>query len=213
MLGDLSKNYEVGYYGTCGTISNGEEDSGGKSYGLYQLSSELGTLEDFIDWTENKNIDIHNRLLENKIASEKFDNEWKSISEEYCDEFCQLQHDYIQETIYDTAIRYLKENYFDINNHYEEMKDVVWSRAVQYGAGYIVEMFEQAAEYLGYPNLSYVDDKNFDIDMIESIYLNICSTEEWTSGAPNLREGLYKRFKDECNDALEEIRHEIKKEK
>ena len=32
------------------------------------------------------------------------------------------------------AVTYLKENYFDLNNHCKTMKDVVWSRAVQYGA-------------------------------------------------------------------------------
>lgn len=210
MLGDLSKNYEVGYYGTCGTISSGDGDSGGKSYGLYQLSSASGTLNDFIDWLQDKNTDIYTRL--NECKSKDFDTEWKAIADEYCDDFCQLQHDYIKDTIYNTAVTYLKENYFDLNNHYETMKDVVWSRAVQYGAGNIVEMFEEAAEALGYPNLSYVDDKNFDIDMIESIYLNICKSEEWTSGAPSLREGLYSRFNNECKDALDEIHYEIKSE-
>jgi len=83
------------------------------------------------------------------------------------------------------------------------MRDVVWSRAVQYGTGYIVEMFTDAVKSLGYPNLSYVDDARFDADMIKAVYLNVCSTPEWTSGSPALRRGLYSRFKNECNDALE----------
>ena len=85
------------------------------------------------------------------------------------------------------------------------MKDVVWSRAVQYGAGNIGEMFAEACEKLGYPNLSYVDDSSFDADMIKAIYLKVCSTPAWTNGSPALRQGLYSRFERECSEALERI--------
>lgn len=99
----------------------------------------------------------------------------------------------------------LKCNNYNIEKHHEVMKDVVWSRAVQYGAGNIGEMFAEACEKLGYPNLSYVDDSSFDADMIKAIYLKVCSTTAWTNGSPALRKGLYIRFERECAEALERI--------
>jgi hypothetical protein len=53
--------------------------------------------------------------------------------------------------------------------------------------------------------MTYVDDKWFDKAMIKAIYLDVCSTDEWTSGSPSLRFGLYRRFKQECEDALSKL--------
>lgn len=47
MIGDLSKRYESN--GDAGCISNGYGDAGGKSYGMYQLSSNMGVVDDYID--------------------------------------------------------------------------------------------------------------------------------------------------------------------
>lgn len=207
MLGDLSKKYEVGD-GNSGIISNCSEDAGGKSYGLYQLSYNSGTLSNFICWLQDHNNEIYNRLNNYTLASDQFDSEWKNIAEENDEEFSQLQYDFIKESIYDVAVDYLSKNYFEIDNHSETMKDVVWSRAVQYGPGYIVDIFTEAVESIGYPNLSYVDDSKFDGDMIEAIYLDVCKSEEWTSGSPSLRNALYNRFENECEEALDLLNKE-----
>ena len=69
----------------------------------------------------------------------------------------------------------------------------------------ILEMFITACNKLGYPNLSYVDAKEYDKRMIKAIYLDVCSTSEWTSGSPTLRQGLYRRFNSECADALAKL--------
>ena len=96
-----------------------------------------------------------------------------------------------------------------IDNHNPIMQDVIWSRAVQYGAGNIVEMFTTAAHrmynttdraYTGYPNLSYIDAAQFDYDFITAIYLLVCKTPEWA--VTSLRASLYDRFEQECHDAL-----------
>ena len=46
MIGDLSKRYESN--GNAGCISNGYGDAGGKSYGMYQLSSNMGVVDDYV---------------------------------------------------------------------------------------------------------------------------------------------------------------------
>ena len=48
MIGELSKEYESN--GDIGAISSGYNDAGGKSYGMYQLASAVGSVDAFIQW-------------------------------------------------------------------------------------------------------------------------------------------------------------------
>lgn len=202
MLGELSAEYESN--GNPGTISDGYGDPGGKSYGTYQLSSNAGSLGEYVDWLQRKNYWFGAELAKHRLTSDEFDAAWKWLANsDNAKDFAQSQHDYISYAYYEPAIASLARAGFHIENHNEVMKDVVWSRAVQYGAGLIEEMFTDAVQYLGYPNLSYVDAANFDKDMIESIYLNVCSSWEWNS--TSLRESLNRRFRNECQDALNRL--------
>lgn len=199
MLGDLSKKYESN--GNPAAISTGIDDLGGKSYGMYQLSKNMGVLADFLLWAEKKGYAFVFKLY-GQYGQDSFDAEWVKCATEYEHAFSDAQHQYIKERYYDVAKELLKEAMYDLDNHSEVMQDVVWSRAVQYGPYQIVEMFTEACKILGHPNLSYVDSRDFDFNMIEVIYLEVCKSEEWTNGSPALREGLYARFKAECADAL-----------
>ena len=205
MLGDLSKHYESN--GDPGCISSGLGDAGGKSYGMYQMSSRMGVVDDYIQWLHNNNYWFAGNLAENPVGSLGFDTAWRWLARsDNAEDFERSQHDYIRDAYYEPAFAALRYNNYNIEKHNEVMKDVVWSRAVQYGAGNVAEMFTEACcEKLGYPNLSYVDDSNFDADMIKAIYLQVCSTPEWTNGSPDLRQGLYSRFERECAEALERI--------
>lgn len=200
MLGDLSAKYESN--GNPGTVSTGYGDAGGVSYGTYQLATNTGSVNSFIKWLQVKGHTYGTSLSKYTPGSAEFTALWKQIAAIDPGGFLQLQHDYIQYAYYEPAVRKLKGAFFNAEKHTEVMQDVIWSRAVQYGTGYIVEMFEEAAATLGYPNLSYVDAPNFDADMIKAIYLNVCKTPAWTNGSPSLRSGLYSRFENECKDAL-----------
>lgn len=201
-LGSLSAKYESN--GNPGTVSTGWGDAGGVSYGTYQLASNTGSVRSFINWLRNQGHSCANILGQHQPGSREFSSAWKFCAENYPD-FGDLQHDYIEYAYYQPAVIALRKAYFNIENHHEVMKDVVWSRAVQYGTGYIVEMFEDACKSLGHPNLSYIDAPNFDADMIRAIYINVCKTPEWTGGSPSLRSGLYARFENECRDALSRL--------
>ena len=212
MLGDLSAKYESS--GSPATISPGEGDPGGKSYGLYQLSSRMGSVRSFLDWavrlSANETYASYGRTLgQFPIASMDFDQVWREIALVDEDVFAQMEEDYICYAYYLPAADALRRAGFDADKHTHVMQDVIWSRAVQYGTGNIVEMFETAChrmyneasdDYSGYPNLSYVDDARFDYDLIRAIYLDVCKTPEWT--AASCRYGLYSRFERECADAL-----------
>lgn len=198
MLGKLSSRYESN--GDPGSVSDGWGDAGGVSYGCYQLATNVGSVDSFMRWAHGN--PLVEGLSQYSPGSDEFSAEWKRVAEENPEEFEALQHGYISYAYYEPSIELLRQAGYNIENHSEIMKDVVWSRAVQYGTGYIVEMFEDAVKSIGYPSLSYVDAVNFDKAMITAIYMDVCSSEEWTSGSPALRQGLYNRFANECQDAL-----------
>ena len=202
MLGDLSASYESN--GDPGCISTGWNDPGGKSYGSYQLASNMGSVQEYIDWLCANEYWFGPELNKYYVGSAQFDAAWKWLAEGgNREDFARSQHDYIKYAYYDRAVRYLANVGFHIENHAEVMKDVVWSRAVQYGPGNIVEMFTDACKALGQPNLSYVDAPSFDAAIIKAVYLEVCSSWEWNSSA--LRDSLNERFQDECNVALSRL--------
>ncbi len=86
------------------------------------------------------------------------------------------------------------------------------------------ELYTEAVRKLGYPNLSYVDDKKFDRAMIENIYdflTDECrnaylvskgryhSPKDWANGSYDVvKIGLLNRFINEKKDALELLAQE-----
>lgn len=129
-LGDLSKKYESN--GDPGCISSGWGDAGGKSYGLYQLASNTGSVESYIKWLRRNGYWFADKLAEYPIGSIAFDDTWKFLANSgNRTDFTRSQHDYIKYAYYDPAIRALKEADYDVElHHHEVMRDVVWSRAV-----------------------------------------------------------------------------------
>lgn len=211
MLGDLSKKYESS--GDAGTISNGYGDAGGKSYGMYQFSSTMGVVDKYVKWLQDNGYWFGDELAKYTVGSNNFDDAWKWLADSNNKvDFERSQHDFTKAMYYDKACLALHNSGYIVNRHSKAMKDVVWSRAVQYGPYQVPEMFDEACKSLGFPNLSYVDHINFDESMINAIYLNVCSTPAWTNGSPGLREGLYARFKNECEDALKMLYEELKVE-
>ena len=203
MLGDLSAQYESN--GNPGCISDGYGDPGGKSYGTYQFSSNAGSLDAFCNWLQYNYPSYAEQLNAYPLCSNSFDEAWRDIAANDSDGFSQAQHEYVKAAYYDQA---LAGNYFHVENHAEVMKDVIWSRAVQYGPGNILDMFTEAChtmynkandDYSGYSNMSYIDDPQYDYDFIVAVY-NVCKTTEWNNSA--LRDSLNNRFDSEMQDAL-----------
>lgn len=208
MLGDLSREYEVGPYGDCGTISTGKGDTGGKSYGLYQFASKMGTVDTFCKWLASNDKELALRLVIYPMGSEEFDNAWKAIAEEFPERFSLLQHDFTKYKYYDVAVDLLNDSYFQIEKHSETMKDVIWSRAVQNGTSSIVKLFENTCNKMGHPNLSYINDKYFDAKFIEVLYKRELQENPIWIRSRSLRYALIKRFNSECEKALEMLKKE-----
>lgn len=218
MLGDLSAKYESN--GDPGTISTGEGDLGGKSYGCYQLALDVGAVQAFLDWLQNTGHTYGQSLGKMQPGTQAFDALWQNIALVDGDNFAKLQHDYIKEKYYDPSCFALMKNYFNIEKHAEIMQDVIWSRAVQYSSGNIVDLFTEAVKRMGYQNLSYVDDAAFDAELITNIYdflIDECdnteqmasgmyhSPNDWINGSEDVVEGLRNRFENERDEALAEF--------
>ena len=103
MIGDLSKRYESN--GDAGCISNGYDDAGGKSYGMYQLSSNMGVVDDYIRWLRRNGYWFAENLAEHPVGSLAFDEAWRwlAYSNNKAD-FEKSQHDYICDAYYKPAV-------------------------------------------------------------------------------------------------------------
>lgn len=219
---DLVRKYEAS--GDPGAVSDacGGGDLGGISYGIYQLSSNAGSVESFLRFAcEYRDPALANYgkvLAQYEINGQTFQGQWRSIGAIDPEGFTKLQDAYAKEVYYERAAELLKRNYYDIATKSMAMQAVLFSRAVQYDAGNMVELYTEAVKGLGYPNLSYIDDKAFDRRMITTIYdflIEECdaayqrenglyhSPKDWANGSYTVvKIGLRNRFANEKADAL-----------
>ena len=136
-LGDTSKKYESGR-GGAGTVSTGVGDSGGVSYGTYQMSSTRGTAQKFVDSSP-----YAGDFKGLKAGTPEFSSKWKEIAARDSN-FGKAQHDYIKATHYDIMADKLKKSGIDVSSAGPATQDAVWSSAVHYGphSNVIAKAFE-----------------------------------------------------------------------
>lgn len=128
-LGSLSARYESG--GRDDAISSGKGDKGGVSYGRYQLSSNMGTLQTFL-----KQSGYDKDFAGFNPATSEFNAKWKQMAKD--PNFNKAQHDFIKRTHYDPVAKRAQELGIDVSN--PAIANVLWSMGVQHaGAKTIVE--------------------------------------------------------------------------
>lgn len=216
-LGKLSAAYESN--GDLAIVSTGEGDRGGVSYGAYQLASNCGSVDAFLGWGLRQEEGFYKdyaRALQSAgpINSDEFISKWQELGTVDPNGFMAMQHDYIKYAYYDVACSELSNQLFDVNIHSRALRDVVFSAAVQYGPGEVVNLFKEAMQYVpGWEpdwNLSYVNDIKFDWDLINGVYEQR-KLHPWNyEGNPDwLRENLVERFDAEKAQALEMFSQEM----
>ncbi len=128
-LGTLSEHYESGGRGP-GTVSGGQGDPGGVSYGMFQLASRTGTAAAFLKaegvrWAAE---------LGDAPGSAAFSNAWRAIAAREPLTFAEAQHAFIARSHYRPAVQaVLAETGFDLDARADALRDAVWSTAVQHG--------------------------------------------------------------------------------
>lgn len=204
MLGELSAKYESN--GDMATISTGEGDKGGRSYGCYQFSSTMGVVDSFVQYLGENYPEYYERLSKYEVGTNEFDAAWLYLALNEHDGFFEAAHNYTKSVYYDAASRNLLEKLnINLEEHSNALKNVVWSAAVQFSAGWIVELFEDAAKLAG----KYVEEM-LDSDWIYWTYAVRLTDLSWSSGSPSLRPGLFNRWNRERDEALEMLEKELR---
>ena len=186
-LGVLSEKYEDG---GPATISTGEGDSGGVSYGQYQFATNTGTVDNFVAWllAQGGVKAGYGAMLEKYPAgSLEFSNQWLWIAENEAD-FGEWQDEFVKPRYYDAAYEYAKEYGLSVELPFA-LQAVLFSNAIQHGAYWAGRLIAE----------SYDADP---VKWITTVYDTKLNDMSWSSGAPSLREGLFNRWENEKQDAI-----------
>lgn len=157
LLGTLSASYEAS---GPGTISSGEGDAGGKSYGAYQFASAYDIPKRFFEWCQASDNLLYRSFGDTLSEAyydgtagygSKFDAAWKSLAASYPDGFEQAQRNYVRLSYYDPIVSKAEANIsgFKVSNYSIALRNVLWSRAVQHGTGGALEVLQEAFAALG----------------------------------------------------------------
>jgi peptidoglycan hydrolase-like protein with peptidoglycan-binding domain len=124
-LGQTSTRYETGGRG-AGTISSGQGDHGGVSYGSYQFATNTGGVREYLD--QSKYGPQFSGLTP---ATEAFNEKWKQLAQEDAG-FGADQHDFIKKQYYTVQQDALNDRGIDLGDRGRAVQDALWSTSVQY---------------------------------------------------------------------------------
>lgn len=200
-IGAISRRFESKADPIAGAGTIGYDPNGGTSYGIYQLSSKQGSVDQFIKFLETRRPDWANRLRaagspNTGSTSGRFPLEWKAIAQESPQEFAKLQEDFIRERYFEPACSMIKsETGIDIRSEPKALQEMVWSMAVQHGVGGAVTIFKRALKEVvaDSPQLSDISRE----DIVEQVYA--LRATKFSSSPPQVRQSVIRRFQEEKN--------------
>lgn len=187
-LGQTSAQYESGPAG-AGAISTGKGDHGGVSYGSYQLSTKMGTLQEYLDQSP------YGAQFEGlKPATPEFDTKWRDLAKNDPG-FGRDQHDFIGRSHYGEQDAALKARGIDLSGRGMAVQDALWSTSVQM-RGLTPGIFDNGLkEKFGNDyDLSKLSDKDI-VDAVQDYKTNHVKT--LFSKSPDLHDALKDRFANE----------------
>lgn len=192
--------------------SNGQPDAigfdrrGGTSYGIYQLSSRMGTMDTFLKYLDEHAPEWASRLRASGPANTggregAMPNEWRRISREDPERFARLQHDFVHDFFYKPALRSVQRRTgLDFSDMPPALREVIWSTAVQHGAPEAARIFERAASRLENTGADIGMDALAQRDLIQAVYAE--RGQRFTGSSPAVRSSVLERFHEEMRLAL-----------
>jgi hypothetical protein len=192
--------------------SNGQPDAigydrrGGTSYGIYQLSSRMGTMDTFLKYLDEHAPQWASRLRASGPANTggregAMPNEWRRISHEDPERFARLQHDFVSEFFYKPAVRSVQRRTgLDFSDISPALREVIWSTAVQHGATEAARIFERAASRLKNAGAIAGMDALTQRDLIQAVYAE--RGQRFTGSSAAVRSSVLERFNEEMKLAL-----------
>lgn len=199
--GELSARYES--RGGVGTVSSGVGDSGGVSYGTYQLATTRGTPGEFVDWAAEHYPQAHARLDGLTPGSAAFGQRWRELAAADPDGFGAAQHAFIVQSHYQPGVDRIVARVpeFTLAGRDDVVADVVWSTTVQHGAGGAATVFANALRGEDVAAMS-------DADLIRAVYAERGRDDGmayFSRNSDNVRAGVVARFPREQADALAQL--------
>lgn len=205
-LGTLSARYESGRRGSAAI---GYDNTGGWSYGKYQIETQRGTMAKFLDHAATLAPEMHQALVAAggleaaRAGTSEFKKAWVSLAAD--PGFASLQHSFIASRHYEPLAARLKaEQGLDLSQRSAALRDVVWSVAVQHGSGSSV-----IAKALAGRDVSQLKDA----DIINAIYDERGAEKLDKSGktvlkyfsksTDDVQAGVRQRFEQERKQALQ----------
>ena len=173
VTGSLSARFESG---DDGIAAIGYDRHGGTSYGKYQLSSQAGTMDQFVKFLRKESPALAKRLAAAGPAntggrSGAMPTTWKKIAEENPVMFETLQERFIHESHYKPAIEAISQRTgLEPSKMSTALQEVLWSTAVQHGPSGAARIFSRAVEQVGKKNNLAPGSDEFDKHMIEKVY-------------------------------------------
>jgi hypothetical protein len=207
MLGTLSEQFETSGRGP-GTVSGGQGDPGGPSYGSYQMTSmpNGGTVKRFVLRSE---FPFRNKFINLTPGSSQFTQVWREIAASHPDEFQRSQHEFIKQTHFDPLVeKILEEDRLNVLTRSHTLQDVIWSTAVQHGPGSNIPHLALSTLTVGSENA------DFDRSFIRAIYKERGRKKasgglvHFPRASPAVQKGVAKRFETELKLALEMLAKE-----
>ncbi len=207
ILGKLSEKFETGGRGAS-TVSGGQGDPGGVSYGSYQMTSRPapGTAGRFVSQSD---FPFRDRFRNLAPGSKEFSSAWKKLAAEKPQEFQAVQHEFIKRTHFDPLVaKIMAAHNLDVTKRSHTLQDVIWSTAVQHGP-------KSSIPNVAISNLGIQpENSDFDRRLIIAIYAERGRKRadgklaHFTRASPAVQKGVANRFKTEQSDALKLLANE-----
>ena len=163
-LGRLSASEESAGRGV-GTISSGQGDPGGKSYGTWQLNRRM--VGEFVRSSDGR---VWAEEFEGRApGSASFDSVWRRIATREPEAFEEAQYRFLQRENYDSlATRVRRATGLDLNSLGHTLQDVAWSTSVQHGWDSRLDIFREAVD--GTDRRFARNDPRYREELIRNIY-------------------------------------------
>lgn len=148
MAGVLARAFESGGEGSQAI---GWDKVGGTSYGMFQLSSRQGSMDNFLAFLDGEAPEWSARLRKAGPSNTggrdgAMPREWRAIAAENPELFEALQQRFINDTHYQPALQAIQERTgLNIASFPKALQEVLFSTAVQHGPAGAANIFAQAA--------------------------------------------------------------------
>ena len=218
IIQDDIHNSQLGYIsareesnGNPGAVGLNPNDKGGASFGIWQLSSKMGSVDDFLEFIKPLNKDIYSSLMEakkedNNTYNKTFIKTWKDVANKHYDSFYDLQRSFIKKNYYDSFITLAEKNNLNVNYllDFNSISNMIWSTSVQHGPTGAIKIFKEIPLATHIESIiAKVYDKRLEI--ISKSY----PPNSTNPGIVSLYNGIKNRLESEKNEILRIYQREI----